>query len=344
MRRALALLAAIAAYTAAPARAHEPLDLELTRLGPPTQEAWLARLGCLTTAANTCTAQQIADAETMAGDARVRFGRLVTDLAMAFTSSVLEPASTTGYSGFQVGLEASYTGVSAGSIGGTTASFDPAVYGGARPYWATTSMQPSGLLVPSVHFRKGLPYSFELGGRFSYLSQSSYFATTLEAKWAFVEGYKRYPDVAVKVAWTKVLGPSELDLGARELTLLASKRFGVSPVASLTPYLGLRLTQLDASSRSLAFQPDVQPTTPPTPTPGTPAELALTTAAFRTVRSTLYRTTAGVRLTTFAVSMALELTYYGGGAQGTSAPATGETPRYSIPSSLSGAYTFGFEF
>jgi hypothetical protein len=342
MRRALALLAATLALSASPAGAGEPLDVDLAKLGPPTREVWGAAIGCdFVPGAGLpdCDAQRAADAEVMAGDARVRFGRLVTDLAMAFTSNLGQLAGTTGYNGFQLDLELSYTQVSAETIGGTTTSFDPAIYGGPRPYWTTRSEQPSGLLVPSVHVRKGLPYGFELGGRFSYLAQSSYFAAQIEGKWAFVEGYKDYPDVALRVAWTKVLGPPELNLSTTELGLLASKRFGVGGVASLTPYLGLRLTRLDASTRPLAYRPDYLPTDP---TP--PGEADLWYAAFPSVTSTLYRTTAGVRLTSFTVSMALELTYFGGGAQGEEAPAVGQYPRYSVPASLSGAFKFGFHF
>lgn len=345
MRRALALLAATLALSAVPAGAGEPLDVDLARLGPPAREVWLAHLGCLTpgTAGGApvdgCSASQWADAEVMAGDARVRFGRFATDLAMAFTSNLGQLASTTGYNGFQVDLELAYTAVSAEAIGGTTASFDPAVYGGARPYWATRSEQPSGLLVPSVHVRKGLPYSFELGGRFSYLAQSSYFAAQLEAKWAFLEGYRSYPDVAVRAAWTKVLGPAGLDLTTRELGLLASKRFAVSAVIGLTPYLALRLTQLDASTTPLAYRADAPPSSPTTP-----AQADLWYAAFPSLTSTLYRTTAGLRLTTYAVSLALELTYFGGGAQGETAPAVGEYPRHTVPASLAGAFKAGFNF
>jgi hypothetical protein len=339
MRRALALLAATLALSAPSAGAGEPLDVDLAKLGPPTREVWLATLPCQTVAA--CSAQEVADAEVMAGDARVRFGRLATDLAMAFTSNLGQLAGTTGYNGFQLDLELSYTQVSAEALGTTPnpASFPEATYGGPRTYWPTRSEQPGGLLVPSVHVRKGLPYGFELGGRFSYLAQSSYFAGQLEAKWAFVEGYKDYPDVALRVAWTKVLGPPELNLSTTELGLLASKRFGLGGVASLTPYLGLRLTRLEASTRPLAYRPDYLPTDP---TP--PAEADLWYAAFPSLTSTLYRTTAGVRFTSFTVSMALELTYYGGGAQGEEAPAVGQYPRYSVPSSLAGAFKFGFHF
>jgi len=340
MRRAMALLAATLALSAVPAGAGEPLDVDLARLGPPAPEVWLASgtSPCLTPTSDTCSAQQVADAQALAGDARVRFGRLVTDLAMAFTSSLLEPASTTGYNGFHVGMELSYTGVSAEAIGGTTPAGGTGAATPAVSYWATRSEQPSGLMVPSVHVRKGLPYSFELGGRFSYLSQSSYFAAQLEGKWAFVEGYRSYPDAALRVAWTKVLGPAGLGLSTREVDLLVSKRFGVSAVASLTPYLALRYTWLDASTAPIAFGADA-----PAP-PATPEAVALTSAAFPDVASKFYRTTAGVRFTTFAVSLAAELTYFGGATLGEAAPAADQYPKYQVPSSLAGAFKFGFEF
>jgi hypothetical protein len=331
MRRSLGLLAAVIALSAAPAGAREPLDFDLTRLGPPTQEIWQAEL-----CSGGCTPQQVADTAVLAGDARVRFARLATDLALAFTTTLAQPASTTGHSGFQFDLEGSYTGVSHRAVGGTTASFDPAIYGGARQYWPTRSLQPHDLFAPSIHVRKGFPFSVELGGRLTYLSQSSYFATQLEGKWALMEGYSDLPDVAVRLAWTKFLGQRELDLGATEIDLMTSKRFGVNAVTSLTPYLALRYTRVSASTKTLAFR-DV-------PTPTSDAEAAEAYAHFPNVKSSLYRTTAGVRLTSFAVAMAAELTYYGGGRFGKDAPGAGEYPKYSVPASLAGAFKFGFEF
>lgn len=329
MRRSLGLLAAVIALAAAPAGAREPLDFDLTLLGPPTPEIWLAELGC----GAGCSVQQAADAAVMAGDARVRFARLATDLALAFTSTLAQPASTTGHTGFLFDLEGSYTGVSHRAVGGTTASFPSATYGGAREYWPTRSLQPHDLFAPSVHVRKGFPFSVELGGRLTYLSQSSYFATQLEGKWALMEGYTSLPDVAVRLAWTRFIGQKDLDLGTTELDLMASYRFGVNAVVSLTPYLALRFTRVSASTKTLAFRDD--------PASTDPAEVY---AAFPDVKAGLYRTTAGVRMTSFAVSMAAEVTYYGGGAFGEEAAGTGDYPKYFVPASLAGAFKFGFEF
>lgn len=334
MRRSLAILAASIALTALPAGAREPLDFDLTRLGPPSQAVWLWAQGCGRTA--SCDATQTADAAQMAGESRVRFARLAADLALGLTSTLSQPASTTGHSGFQFDLEASYAGVRSEAIGSTNATFDAANGGGARPYWPTRGTQPSELLAPSFHVRKGLPMSFEVGGRLTYLAQSSYFAAQLEGKWAFLEGYADYPELAVRVAWTKLIGQRELDLTASEIGLLASKRFGLGAVTSLTPYLAARLTRVSASSKTLAYG-DV--TAPPDP-----ATLAGTYAAFPDVGATLYRTTLGVRLTSYAVALAGEATYYGGGTLGKETPGAGDYPRYFVPASIAGSLKFGFEF
>lgn len=328
MRRPLAILAAVIALAARPAGAGEPLDLDLSRLGPPSPAVWEAAL-----CGAGCTPAQQADAALMAAGARVRFARLATDLALGLTGTLAQPASTTGHSGFQVGLETGYTSLATGSVGQATASFDEATYQGVRPYWPTRGAAPAGLLTPSVHVRKGLPYSVELGGRFTYLSQSSLFAAQLEGKWAFVEGWTYAPDAAVRVAWTKLMGQRDLSLGATELDLIVSKRFGASAVASLTPYLAARYTRVSASTRTLAYG---------VVAPGTPADAVM--AAFPDVDAALFRTTGGVRLTTWAVAMALELTWYGGGTFGQEGAGAGDYPRYYVPASLSGAFTFGFEF
>ena len=334
MRRPLALLAAVIALMAAPARAGEPYDLDLTRLGPPGENVWLAQQGCLTAAGSTCTPLQQADAQAMASDARVRFARLTTDLALAFTSSLLQPASTTGHSGFNFDLEASYTQVHHEVLGGETATFGPPTYGGVD-YWPTHTQKPTGLLMPSLHMRKSLPFSFEVGGRVTYMSQSSYFAAQLEGKWALLEGYAVWPEVALRAAYTKVLGVRDLELGVTEFDVMTSKRFGLNAVTSVTPYLALRLARLSASTPVLNFRPDMPP--------ASQADLANNSAAFPDVKSSLYRTTLGARLTAGAVSLGLEATYYGGGTKG-SGSAGADYPKYATPSSLAGAFKFGFEF
>jgi len=325
MRRPLALLAVVA-LSAGTARATEPLDLELGRLGAPSAAAWTA-------AGVTDPAQ----AARLAGESKVRFARLSADLGLAFGSALLQPGSTTGHSGFAFDLESAYAQVHHGVIGADHA--EPGFAFDAPDYWVTREMRPSELFITSVHVRKALPFSIELGGRFMYLSQSSYFAGQVEAKWAMLEGYRELPDVALRGAYTSVLGQRDLRLRTTDFGLLVSKRFGVNAVTSLTPYLAARFTLLSASTDAMAFRADDT-----TGTPLTPDQVLASSAAFPDFSGLFYRTTAGVRLTSFAVSLAAEVTYYGGGTFETKDPGPDDYPTLWVPSSLAGAFKLGFEF
>ena len=103
--------------------------------------------------------------------------------------------------------------------------------------------------------RKALPFSLELGGRMIYLSQSSYFGAQIEGKWALNEGFHVLPDLAVRVAHTQLFGQRDWNLGATDLDLMISKRFGVNGVTSFTPYLAARFTYVGASSETMDFGP-----------------------------------------------------------------------------------------
>jgi hypothetical protein len=322
MSRPLALLAAVLALAALPARGGEPLDLDLTRLGAPTAALWKA----------SSWAPGDATAVRLAADSRVRFARLATDLALSFSSSLLQAASTTGAAGFDVAMETSSTPIRHAEVG-AAADYQT---GWSRDTWPTRSERPSSLLMPSVHVRKAFPYSLELGGRVTYLARSLLYATQLEAKWAALEGYGQLPDVALRAAYTRLAGQRDLRLSTIELDLLVSHRFGLNAVVSLTPYLAARYTLLSASTRTLLFGSD-------TPS-ATPAELTARSAAYPSLDSRLYRTTLGVRLTSFALSLAAEATYFGGASAGKSGAGEGDYPRYRVPASLATAFRLGFEF
>jgi hypothetical protein len=312
MRRPLAkvLAAALVVLPATAARA-EPLDLDLAGLGAPRADVLLA---------NGTTTDPIA-ASQLANDAKVRFATLSSELILALSTSLLQPASTTGHSGFDFDMETAYVPV------------HPRVEGDASA-WPTRSMTPYELLVPSFHVRKALPYSFELGGRVIYLSQSSYVATQVEAKWAVHEGFDDWPELAVRGAWTQLFGQRDWSLGAGELDVILSKRWGAGAVTSFTPYAAARYSWVNASSDVMDF--GSQPTDPLVTRMQKQAAFPLLSAGF-------YRTTVGLRMTAYAVSLAAEGTYLGGGsAQKLSAGAN--YPTFKLKSSIASALKLGFEF
>jgi len=315
MRRLAPFLAAAAlALTASAARA-EPYDFDLSRLGPPDPAVWV-ELG-----------QAPGAAATLASEAKQRFAILSTETALAISSAILAPASTTGVSGFDFALEIGGTPVHAQDVGSA-----PPLGFLASP-WPTGASVPSSLLVTGIHVRKALPFSFEMGGRLLYLSKTSYFAAQGEAKWALNEGFELIPDVAVRIAYTRLYGQRDWNLGATDLDFMVSKRFGVSAVLSFTPYAAARFTFLDASSEMIDFGPGIA-----SPSPAT-------YASYPKLDATLYRTTVGVRMTGNAASLAIEGTFFGGKSySGSATPARDQYPDFDVDSSFSWAFRFGFEF
>ena len=334
MRRPLApvLAAALVALRAAPAAA-EPLDLDLARLGAPSASVWSAAATRLGVTLSPATAEQLAN------DARTRFAVLSIDTALAISSAVLHPASTTGYAGFDFDLEAAYAAVHPDAAQGT-ASFPDASAAAFTPRspWQSRSLVPHELFLPSFHVRKSLPFSFELGGRMIYLSQSSYFAAQVEGKWALNEGFSNLPDLAVRAAYTQLFGPPQWNLSTTDVDVLVSKRWGVNGVTSFTPYAAARFTFVGASSDVMDFAPAAA-----SPPPST-TELAATQAAFPTLRTTLYRSTVGLRMTAYAVSLSAEATYLASATKGEKNATANEYPTFRVPSSWSGAARFGWEF
>jgi len=304
MRRALAPTVAVLLLHATTAGATEPLEFNLSQLGAPTQEAWTA-LGVSDPAA----------AKAAADDAKKRFASFSIQTLMAMSSSLLIPASTTGHSGFDIAFEASYTGVDPKVIGSNVALGPPlnATFTAVGPF-PSHHMTPYELTVMSLHVRKSLPFSLEFGGRLMYLAQSATYGTQLEAKWALNEGLANLPDIALRIAHTRAVGTLAWNAGVTEFDVLVSKRFGVNAVASLTPYGAARFSFVNASSSDMSWSVN----------PAAPAGIV---AAFPTLNTTIYRTTLGLRFTTYAVSLAAEGTYFAGASVGSD---SGNYPKQSL--------------
>ena len=328
MLRATALAAVLAILLLPAAARTEPLDLDLVRLGSPSPEVWgvVAEYGGVPLDAATRLR--------LANESKQRFARLSTELGLAMSSALLQPGSTTGHSGFDVDLEGAYAQIHPAAVGAGTAEYP------ASGPWPTRGSTPHELFLPSVHVRKALPFSFELGGRLVYLSQSTYWGSQIEGKWALNEGFWWLPDLAVRAALTKLWGHKDLDLDVTDLDFIASRKFAVGGVVGLTPYLAARFAWLRANSDLLDFAPNraVDPDYPG-------ADPRATKTAFGKLRATHYRTTFGVRMTASAVSIAAEVTHFGGAnEEGEASPAADEYPDYEVDSSVTGALKLGLEF
>ncbi|PTL78572.1 hypothetical protein [Vitiosangium sp. GDMCC 1.1324] len=168
-------------------------------------------------------------------EANGNFRAFARTFAAVMTSVNLMPPETLGHAGFSVNAELSVIGLPSSVILPTE-----------RP-------QTDSLLLPSVHIRKGLPFSLELGARVGWIDRSSMYAATGELKWAVNEGFTWLPDVGVRAHVTRLMGNRDFDLTAAGLDVGVGKQFPLGGMITLTPYGGLDLVGVMASSETIDF-------------------------------------------------------------------------------------------
>jgi hypothetical protein len=186
--------------------------------------------------------------------ANANFQAFAKELGAALTSTNLTPAETLGHSGFSVTGELSVI-----SLRGVTPT-SPG-QGPSTPdlsFLFPTEANFSGpLLLPSMHVRKGLPWSFEAGVRVGWIDRSSMGVATVEGKWAGNEGFALLPDVSVRVHATRLFNTRDFDLSAGGLDFSVGKQFAIGGMISLTPYGGWDLVFVSAGTyRMVDFRPE----------------------------------------------------------------------------------------
>jgi hypothetical protein len=119
----------------------------------------------------------------------------------------------------------------------------------------TQSPIDGAVLLPSLHVRKGLPWSFELGARAAWFEKSRMGTGTVELKWALNEGFTYLPDIGVRAHVTKLLNSRDFDVTAGGIDLGLGKQFAIAGMVTLTPYVGWNLVFVGASTGNIDFNP-----------------------------------------------------------------------------------------
>jgi hypothetical protein len=183
------------------------------------------------------------------------------EFAAAMTSATLMPPETLGHAGFAFAAEISVVNITEDKQGvnGVTMPTQRAVQcdvndmcgnGGG---WKNGMSSP--LLIPSVHVRKGLPYSFELGGRIGWIQNSRMFMGMLELKWALNEGFTYLPDISVGGRVAKLINSTDFDLTTGGLDVSIGKQFALGGMLTLTPYVGWNLMFVGSTTNPVDFNP-----------------------------------------------------------------------------------------
>ncbi len=171
--------------------------------------------------------------------ANTNYRAFLRELGAAITSVNLMPPETLGHSAFSVTGEVSVVSISQAQVTIPT----------ERPFSGT-------LLIPSVHVRKGLPFSTEIGARMGWLDRSRMAVGTLEFKAALNEGFTYLPDIGVRGHFTKLMNTRDFDLYAAGFDLGVGKQFAIGGMITLTPYAGWNQVYVGASSNTVDFRPE----------------------------------------------------------------------------------------
>jgi hypothetical protein len=164
------------------------------------------------------------------------FRELTTELAYVVAPRSITPAETLGHSGFSVGM-------------GWSGSFVS-----DEDYWRLTedgqqTQRPTEFFnVLQVEFRKGLPWSFEVGTHVMWVLDSEMVAPGIDLRWSFQEGYDFLPDFALRAAVNTLLGTRDFDLTTVSVDFSLSKAFAVGGVAQLAPYFSWGVLFISATS------------------------------------------------------------------------------------------------
>lgn len=179
--------------------------------------------------------------------AQERFARFVGDLAMAIAPSPSAPMYTLGGAAFELAFTTDVALVN------PTQTFND---GNAREVWPTIGARPSALVMPTVHLRKGLPFSLQAGTSISYITGSSMAVSSFDLKWALLEGLQWWPSIGVR-AFGSVLvnsGPMLLVLGGWDIG--GDYRFPIAGSLEAVLYGGYQRMGFNASTGNIDFVPE----------------------------------------------------------------------------------------
>jgi hypothetical protein len=253
--------------------------------------------------------------------ANANFRAFARQFAAALTSVNLMPPETLGHSGFAFSAETAIVNFGTGTL-------------------PTTDVYSGPLLLPSVHVRKGLPWSFELGARGMWIQSSRMGAATLELKWALNEGFTYLPDIGVRGSITKLVNSRDFDLTAGGFDLGIGKQFAIGGMVTLTPYVGWNLIFVGASTSNIDFNPGR-------------TQIQADSAVFQdigifeslqAVSNTHNRFYGGFRFIAGVVMIGAEVSYSVIGRFKAANTQTGVSEDRDVPSVLSYNFTLGLDF
>lgn len=170
------------------------------------------------------------------------YDHLMRELGLAFGPRMMGPAASLGSLGIEAAYEFSTSGANATS-----------------EYWHKAVDSPtSSLQTHSVHVRKGLPWSTQIGTSLTALHNSNMMAVGVDFNIAALDGFKHLPDVSIGGNVRGVLGMpanSSIDFAIGGWSATISKSFGIAGLFALQPWVSYSGTWTYVNTHQITVAP-----------------------------------------------------------------------------------------
>lgn len=244
MRRILCALAVLAFCAAGSGRAHAAgLEFDLSQLGypqPDTSDKYVEEPN------PKDPEKPIRTPVIYDRYAQERFARFATDLAFAITPLPAGLSSTSGDAGLNASLSIDVAFIS------PRQRFSD---GTVLPVWPTVQAAPSSLTMTTLHLRKGLPMSIQVGTDVSWVTGSAMFAPTAWVQWSPLEGLRKIPAVSIRGLTTVLLGTGDLMMVVGGWDVGTSYKIPIRGRMEAGVFLGYQQLGLAASTQNVDFLP-----------------------------------------------------------------------------------------
>ena len=199
------------------------------------------------------------------------FKNLLSELGFAMAPDAFHPARTTGFGGFILAIEASYTKINndaqSTELNGTKIQYwHQGTRGPTIPStksFSTTNDSPDSVLqIYTLKARKGLPLGFEIAGALGYMANSSLWMLGGDVRWAPFEGFRTgaggiLPDISVGGGVRTVMGTDKFTLTTVGLDAELSKPIAFASTFVLTPWVGYQRLWIFGDSTVIDSTPNV---------------------------------------------------------------------------------------
>ncbi|MSP24061.1 MAG: hypothetical protein EXR75_02630 [Myxococcales bacterium] len=192
------------------------------------------------------------------------FAKLVAQLGAGIAPIPTSAARTTGFGGYRVGFQASYTTIDSDAPywkDGTEGEFDSS----SKQYSVRNGSPASVLQLYAVRLAKGLPFGFEVAAGFGYLGSTGIVSGGGDVRLALFEGFRQYvpgflPDFAVGGSVRTITGTPDLRLTVAAAEGVLSKPIPIAGSVVLSPRVGYQWLHIFGDSGLVDLTPNTDAT------------------------------------------------------------------------------------